>query len=97
MSMELRCPRCACYVGAPAGAPYVDIIDRMIAEGPWFGLARGATFADMILATLASRGTIRCPECAAGVAVIEQDEFDDFPNTPSIPGQRQVDLLELPI
>jgi hypothetical protein len=44
----------------------------MIDEGPWFGLAEGETFEDMIFAALATRGAIRCSDCSAPVAVNEQ-------------------------
>jgi len=44
----------------------------MIDEGPWFGLAEGKTFEDMIFAALAMRGSIRCPECSDAVVVGEQ-------------------------
>jgi len=44
----------------------------MTDEGPWFGLAEGETFEDMIFAALTSRGAIRCPECAGTVAVSEE-------------------------
>jgi hypothetical protein len=41
----------------------------MTDDGPWFALASGETFQDMLVAALRARGTIRCPECGAPVAV----------------------------
>jgi hypothetical protein len=72
MLLELRCPSCACHFRAPPETPYADVLDRMSDEGHWFGLAGGDTFEDMIVAALARRGTIRCPECLDGVVVGEQ-------------------------
>jgi hypothetical protein len=43
----------------------------MTIEGPWFGLARGKTFEDMIFAALAARGAILCPNCSEPVTVNE--------------------------
>jgi len=45
----------------------------MVDEGPWFGLAEGETFADMIAAALNARGVIRCPDCQEAVAVHGQE------------------------
>jgi hypothetical protein len=69
MPIELRCKRCACHFSAAPDTPYLEILDRMIDEGPWFGLAEGQTFEDMVFATLATRGLIRCPVCLGGVIV----------------------------
>jgi hypothetical protein len=44
----------------------------MIDEGPWFALADGKTFEDMIFAALMRRGKIRCPECGKPVAIQEE-------------------------
>jgi hypothetical protein len=41
----------------------------MTEDGPWFALASGATFQDMLVAALRARGRIRCPECGSAVAV----------------------------
>jgi hypothetical protein len=70
--LELRCPSCPCHFSAAPSTPYSDVLDRMIDEGPWFGLAEGKTFEDMIFAALAMRGSIRCPECSEAVVVGEQ-------------------------
>jgi hypothetical protein len=72
MQIELRCRRCASHFSAPPDTPYGEVLDRMIDEGPWFGLAEGDTFEDMIFAALATRGVIRCPDCSRPVAVGEQ-------------------------
>jgi hypothetical protein len=72
MQIELRCRRCACHFSAPPETPYGEVLDRMIDEGPWFGLAEGETFEDMIFAALTTRGVIRCPDCSGAVAVSEQ-------------------------
>jgi hypothetical protein len=72
VQVELRCPSCACHFSAPPDTPYSEVLDRMIDEGPWFGLAEGDTFEDMIFAALTARGVIRCPNCSGAVAVGEE-------------------------
>ena len=42
--------------------PAMEVLARMIDEGPWFALAEGETFEDMIFAALTSRGAICCPD-----------------------------------
>jgi hypothetical protein len=69
MKIELSCPACACHFGAPPQTPAEDILDRMTDDGPWFGLADGDTFEDMVLRVLMARGRIRCPECGSAVTV----------------------------
>jgi len=69
MQVELHCPSCACRFGAAPETPFDEVLDRMVDEGPWFGLAEGDTFADMISAALSARGVIRCPDCLEAVAV----------------------------
>jgi hypothetical protein len=49
----------------------------MTDDGPWFALAPGRTFEDMIFAALARRGRILCPECGTAVAVHESSFCDD--------------------
>ena len=71
MQIELRCRRCGTYFSAAPDTPYDEVLDRMIDEGPWFGLAEGDTFEDMIFAALATRGVIRCSDCSRPVAVGE--------------------------
>jgi hypothetical protein len=69
MRIELCCPGCAGRFTAPADAPASDILDRMTEDGPWYALAEGETFEEMILEALAWRGMIRCPECGEAVVV----------------------------
>jgi hypothetical protein len=76
MSVMLRCFNCACEFTAPPETPYEEVLDRMIDEGPWFGLAEGDTFEDMIFAALTTRGIIRCPDCPGLVYVCEKSMED---------------------
>jgi hypothetical protein len=69
MKIELRCPACACHFSAPPQTARDEVLERMTEDGPWFALADGDTFEDMVCAALAARGRIRCPECRAGVGV----------------------------
>ncbi len=69
MHIQLHCPRCACHFSAPPETPALDIINRMTDDGPWFGLAEGDTFEDMVFAALLARGKICCPECLSAVSV----------------------------
>ncbi len=71
MLLELRCPCCGCHLSGSPETPSEDILDRMTDDGPWFALAEGDTFADMIEAALSSRGAIHCPDCCGVVAVRE--------------------------
>jgi hypothetical protein len=41
----------------------------MIEDGPWFALAEGTTFKDMIFAALSARGRIGCPQCRTAVEI----------------------------
>jgi hypothetical protein len=72
MQIELRCPSCPCVLAAPPETPALEILERMTNESPWFGLADGDTFEDMIFHALLRRGRISCPEC--GTAVLVQEE-----------------------
>jgi hypothetical protein len=72
MHIELRCPGCPCRFAAARDAPADDVLDRMIDEGPWFALARGETFGDMLFAALTARGHLRCPECGRSVSIHEE-------------------------
>jgi hypothetical protein len=45
----------------------VEVLDRMTDEAPWFALAEGETFLDMVVAALAARGKILCPQCRSAV------------------------------
>jgi hypothetical protein len=71
MQIELHCPQCHCSFAAPPEAPFAEVVERMKEEGPWFALANGETFEDMVWAALLARGAIRCPECGKAVAVRE--------------------------
>ena len=72
MQIELFCQVCCTRFVAPPETPAVEVLDRMIDDGPWFALAEGDTFEDMIFAALTSRGAIRCPECCRPVSVSEE-------------------------
>ncbi len=72
MQIELRCPSCPCRFRAPSFAPASEVLDRMTEDGPWFALAEGDTFQDMLAAALRARGRIRCPECDSAVAVADE-------------------------
>src|SRR5262249_48876624 len=72
MQMGLCCRACRTRFVAPPDTPALEVLDRMIDDGPWFGLAEGETFGDMIFAALTSRGAIRCPECCKPVSVSEE-------------------------
>ena len=69
MTIELACLSCPCRFEAAADVPADDVVRRMTEEGPWFGLAPGRTFEDMIFNALARRGRILCPECGDAAAV----------------------------
>ena len=69
MYIELRCPRCPCRFSAAAATPASEVLDQMTEDGPWFDLASGETFQEMLVAALRARGRIRCPECGTAVAV----------------------------
>jgi uncharacterized Zn-finger protein len=69
MEMELSCPSCGCRFSAAAETSAEDIVRRMTEEGPWYALAAGGCFRDMIHTALEHRGRIVCPECGALVRV----------------------------
>jgi hypothetical protein len=71
MEIELCCAPCGCRFSAAPETPRDAVMDRMTDDGPWFGLAEGNTFEDMIFAALLSRGAIGCPECRELVDVRE--------------------------
>jgi hypothetical protein len=79
MQIELRCPCCPCRFRAPSFAPAAEVLDRMTEEGPWFALAEGDTFQDMLEAALRARGRIRCPECGTAVAVGDELASEPLP------------------
>jgi hypothetical protein len=69
LQIHLHCPRCACHFSAAADTPAAEVLDRMNDDAPWFALAEGDTFEDMVFAALASRGRILCPECRGEILV----------------------------
>jgi hypothetical protein len=69
MQIHLHCPHCACHFSAAADTPAAEVLDRMTDDAPWFALAEGETFEDMVFAALASRGRILCPECRGEILV----------------------------
>ena len=72
MHIELRCPGCPCRFRAAPELPADEVLDRMIDEGPWFALAGGETFEDMVFAAVTARGRILCPECGRSVSIHRQ-------------------------
>jgi hypothetical protein len=89
MQIHLHCPRCACHFSAPADTPASEVLDRMNDDAPWFALAEGDTFAEMVFAALASRGKILCPECRGEILVggdnLGRFADGDSPREPSAP------------
>jgi hypothetical protein len=71
MQIELHCTQCSCSFAAAPETPMADVMERMKDEGPWFALANGDTFEDMVWAALLSRGAIYCPACGKPVSVRE--------------------------
>jgi hypothetical protein len=69
MEIELRCPCCTSRFAATAGTAYEQILDRMVDEGPWYALAEGSTFDEMVRHALQIRGRILCPDCQTTVTV----------------------------
>lgn len=72
MQIELKCPSCPCRFAESPSRSGIHSLERMIEEGPWFALAEGETFEDMVCKSLLLRGRIRCPECGAAVLVREE-------------------------
>jgi hypothetical protein len=72
VEIELFCPRCLSRFAAAPHTPADDIIDQMRDDGPWYALANGETFEDMICSALLYRGAIRCPECFEPVLIREK-------------------------
>lgn len=72
MQVELYCPNCSSRFAAAPDAPALEILDRMMDEGPWYGLGDGETFEDMIFHALTVHGDIPCPWCDEAVCVSEQ-------------------------
>jgi hypothetical protein len=72
MTIDLHCAGCGSQFSAAADTPVDDILDRMIDEGPWYALAPGQTFAEMVRAALSGRGKILCPECGRILSIRER-------------------------
>ncbi len=69
MQLYLHCPNCSCRLSAPADLPTEDVVTLMTADAPWFALADGETFEDMVFTALQNRGRILCPNCREEVLV----------------------------
>ncbi len=69
MHIHLRCPRCPCCFSAPADLPAAEVLARMTDDAPWFALAEGETFEEMVFAALDRRGKVLCPDCRSEVLV----------------------------
>src|SRR5690349_4620967 len=67
VQIHLRCPRCPCHFSAPAETAAAEVLERMTDDAPWFALAEGDTFEEMVFAALQRRGRILCPECRESV------------------------------
>jgi hypothetical protein len=63
MMIELHCLACRSEFSAAGETPADDILDRMIEEGPWYALAPGETFGEMVETAISDRGRILCPDC----------------------------------
>jgi hypothetical protein len=72
MQVELHCENCSTAFTAPPEAAADEIVERMIDDGPWYGLGEGETFEDMIFSALTARGAIYCPRCGDPVNVSEE-------------------------
>jgi hypothetical protein len=87
MLIHLRCPCCPCHFSAPARLPAAEVLERMAEDAPWFALAEGETFADMLHSALARRGKLLCPICRGEVLVDGQEPDPDMcPDHPFITG-----------
>jgi hypothetical protein len=69
MEIHLCCPRCPCRFSSVPDAPAAEVLDRMNGDAPWFALAEGETFEDMVFTALEKRGRILCPDCRTEVLV----------------------------
>ncbi len=69
MEIHLCCPRCPCHFSSAPDASADEVLDRMNGDAPWFALAEGETFEDMVFAALGMRGRILCPDCRTEVLV----------------------------
>jgi len=69
LHIHLRCPRCPCRFSADAHTPAAEILERMTEDAPWFTLAEGERFEDMVFAALKQRRGVLCPRCRGTVVV----------------------------
>jgi hypothetical protein len=69
MEIHLCCPRCPCRFSSVPEASAAEVLDRMNGDAPWFALAEGETFEDMVFAAIEARGRILCPDCRTEVLV----------------------------
>ncbi len=69
MEIHLCCPRCPCRFSSAPEASAEEVLDRMNGDAPWFALAEGETFEDMVFTALGKRGRILCPDCRTEVLV----------------------------
>ena len=82
MVVELACLACPCSFRTAPETPHDEVVRLMTDEGPWFGLAAGQTFEDMIFTALARRGRILCPDCGTAVTVHESSFCEE--ETPAL-------------
>jgi len=75
MHIELHCADCGSQFRAAGETAADEILDRLIDEGPWYALAEGETFEDMIRAALCYRGRILCPECGRVLSIRRSDAY----------------------
>jgi hypothetical protein len=83
MNIELCCPGCHSQFNAPAHLATDTILGRMQEAGLPFSLAKGASFQDMVRATLIQRGYIGCPDCGSAVAIHERRRGHSAPARPA--------------
>ena len=69
MNIELHCRRCGFQFAAPAHSPAEEVMDRMIEQDLWIGLANGTTFGEMLTEALLTRKEISCPECPEALSL----------------------------
>jgi hypothetical protein len=69
MLLELHCPECFWSFCAGSETSAESILDRLIEEGPWFGLGQGDTFDEMIRTVLRRQGKLYCPECRSALSI----------------------------
>jgi hypothetical protein len=82
MKIGLYCPKGCSQFSAPADTPADEIVDRMIDEGPWYALAAGETFDEMVQAALSERGRILCPDCGKALSIRVRPDEEQHPFQP---------------